>query len=184
MQASKNKRLFNVNDLTKMVEAKILLDNECVELVEGEILERREIVSDEDIKSRKIAEVLRLAFGEQAVVNVKPLIQLYEIQCLRPSIAVINPVIYSDNSIIKAENTFFIIELTESKFNYTDNPRSWYYGLFNYHEVWFVNLNLGLIEVCTKPNSGFSQCRTYLRSNVIKSETSPNLSLKADEILS
>lgn len=184
MQTSKNKRLFNVNDLNKMFDAKILLDKECVELVEGEILERREIVYDEDIKLRKIADALKLEFAEQAIVSVKPLVQLYEIQCVRPSIAIINPLISDKDNIIKAEDTFFVIELTDSKFNYADNPRSWYYGLFNYPEVWFINLNLGLIEVCTKPNSGFSQCRTYLRNSVIKSETSPNLSFKVDDILS
>ena len=183
MQNSKNKRLFSCGDLTRMFEQEILRDTECIELVEGEILERIESVCSEDAKSRKIADLLRLAFEEQAVIEIKPLIQLNEIQCVRPSIAVNKPSNFNKSRIAKAEDTFFVIELTNLKFNYADNPRSRYYGLFNYPEVWFVNLNFGLIEVCTKPNHGFSQCQTYARNSVIKSENAPSLSLNSNQVL-
>ncbi len=183
MQNSKNKRLFSCADLIKMFEQEILRDTECVELVEGEILERIESVCGEDAKSQKIADLLRLAFGEQAIIEIKPLIELNEIQCIRPSIAVNKPSNSNKSRVTKAEGTFFVIELTNLKFNYADNPRSRYYGLFKYPEVWFVNLDFGLIEVCTKPNYGFSQCRTYVRNSVIKSENSPSLSLNSNQVL-
>lgn len=175
--------MFDADDLTKMFEAKILLDKECIELVEGEILERNETISEEIIKSQKIADVLQLEFGVQAFVETKPLVQINEIQCLRPSIAVTKSLPCSQSNIMKAGDTLFVIELTDLRFNYADNQRGRYYGLFNYPEVWFVNLNLGLVEVCTKPNYGFSQCRTYMRGNIIKSESSPNLSLNTNRIL-
>ena len=177
-------RIFTVGDLEKLFKTGILSKNESVELVEGEILLRRETVLDELQKAKKIAKNLSQAFGDKALVKIQHSINLYEIQSLKPSIAVIKPFSADKTNQTNAEDTFFVIELTDLRFNYTENSRCRYYGQFNYPEVWFVNLDLSLVEVCTQPNYGYSRCRTYLRSDTIKSENSPDLQIEANKLLS
>ncbi|HQU84732.1 MAG TPA: hypothetical protein PKY59_16455 [Pyrinomonadaceae bacterium] len=180
----KHKLFFTVDDLKKLRDAKILSKTTAVELIQGEIFHRLELIPDEFAKAEKLQKILENSFKDKAIIKVFPSIRLYDIQCVKPSIAVCKPSIKpAENDFFISEDTFFVIELTDTKFNYADNARSRYYGMFKYPEVWFVNNDLGIIEVCTQPNLGYSRCRTYLRHDICQSETEPDLQIKASEVL-
>lgn len=176
------KLLFDNNDLDKMFVANVLSENDSFELIEGEILERKEIIQDEFAESERIASVLQAPFSSFANVKAQQLIQLNEFQLVRPSI-VVSQLDFDRNPQIHGKDVFFAIELAKERYNYSDNPRAKYYGRCNFSEVWFIILNLGFIEVCTELNNGIRHCRTYRRGDVIKSETIPQLEIEVDKIL-
>ena len=68
------KLLFDNNDLDKMFVANVLSENDSFELIEGEILERKEIIQDEFAESERIASVLQAPFSSFANVKAQQLI--------------------------------------------------------------------------------------------------------------
>ncbi len=167
-----------------MFEVGILSKNESLELIEGEIFEKT--ISESDfIKTQQIAEALAKSFGQQAIVKVNESICLHKYFQLTPDISVLRPCAdYYEGRLPHASDAFFVVELTETNYNYdiSINPRSRHYGFSQFPEVWFVNPIIGLIEVCTKPNHGYSHIRTYQRGKTVQSETVPHLSVEVDRI--
>lgn len=176
------KILFTDKDLDKMLKSNVLSKSDSIELIEGEIIRRTETVENELVRAKKIALKLKKTFGEKATVKVQPSLYLHELQIVKPSIAIIKPSSAKKKRLNK-DDLLFAIEISDNRFNYADNPRATYYGMFGVQEVWFIIYNIGFIEVCTNPNFGFSHCRTYLRKDLAKSTTIPDLEIEVNKIL-
>jgi hypothetical protein len=176
------KLVLNVKDLDKMLETRILSKSDSLELIEGEVFKRKETVTDELLKAEQLALNLKKHFGRKAVIKVQPSVYLHELQMLKPSVAVIKPSSAKKKRFYK-DDLLFAIEFSDCRFNYSDNKRAKYYGMFEVQEVWFLIHNLGFIEVCTNPNYGYSRCRTYTKKGLIKSETIPDLEIEVDKLL-
>ncbi len=76
-----------------------------------------------------------------------------------------------------------LIEVSDSTLDYDRNRKIPLYAKHEVPEVWLINLLNGTIEVHSQPRDySFSIVKVLRRSETIKSEVLPNLSLVVDKI--
>jgi Uma2 family endonuclease len=82
------------------------------------------------------------------------------------------------------DDCLLLIEVSDSTLDYERNKKLPLYAEGNIPEFWLVNLQNNTIEVHTEPcESVYSLIRVLQRGETIKSESVPNLQIKADAIL-
>lgn len=184
MTAQFQKVLFLLDDFHKMLSNGILPKNEMLELIEGEIFTKTVTDVDKAV-TLEVAEILARQFDGQAIIQTFHSLRLNDYYQLIPFITVLKPrADFYEKQIPNAADAYFVVELTLEKENYdvSVNPRSRHFSHPHFPEVWFINPVAGFIELCTKPNFGYSHIQTLRRGRTAISEAAPNLQIEVDKI--
>ena len=181
--AQVRKRLFTVDEYHQMARAGILLEDDRVELLDGEIVEMA------PIGSRHAACVTRLAtlffrVQERGIVWVQNPIRLGERLEPQPDLALLKPrADFYAPAHPGPEDVLLVVEVAETSVDYDREAKLPLYARAGISEVWLVDLQGGSVEVYRRPSPrGYKVHRQIRRGQSLSPQSFPDLTLSADDI--
>jgi Uma2 family endonuclease len=179
------KRHFNVTEYYRMAEAGILTEDDRVELIEGEIIERSPIGSLHAACVRRLNQILQQQFGARAVIGVQDPVRLDDFSEPEPDVALLKlrDDFYAQQHPSPAD-VLLLIEVADTTVLYDRNIKVPLYARAGIPEVWLIDLRQDLIEVYAQPSGGAYQVQRQARRGAqVAAETIPQLSLNVNDIL-
>src|SRR5580700_4598494 len=150
------RRAFTVEDISRMIEAGIIGEDEKFELVEGEIvMMAAKGIAHERIKSALIIEVVR-ALPDQLTVGVEATLRLTDTIMLEPDIAVFPKELFKKSSAgfarLDPGEAHLVIEVAASSLAYDKGLKARLYARHRVREFWVVDANEHATLVHTGPS--------------------------------
>jgi Uma2 family endonuclease len=181
------RRAFTVEDISRMIEAGVIREDEKFELIEGEIvMMAAKGVAHERIKSALIIAVVR-ALPDHLTVGVEATLRLTNTIMLEPDIAVF------PNDLFKKSVTGFaqldpgeahlVIEVAASSLAYDKGLKARLYARHRVREFWVVDANERVTWVHTGPSGeGWSSIVERDPPDTLTTMALPGFSIRLGEI--
>lgn len=150
------RRAFTVEDISRMIEAGIIHEDEKFELVEGEIvMMASKGIAHERIKSALNIAVVR-ALPDQLTMGVEVTLRLTDTIMLEPDIAVFPKELFKKSSAgfarLDPGEAYLVIEVAVSSLAYDKGLKARLYARHRVREFWVVDANAGIAWVHTGPS--------------------------------
>jgi Uma2 family endonuclease len=150
------RRAFTVEDISRMIEAGIIREDEKFELIEGEIvMMAAKGVAHERIKSALIIAIAR-ALPDHLTVGVETTLRLTNTIMLEPDIAVFPKELFKKSSAgftqLDPGEANLVIEVAASNLAYDKGLKARLYARHRVKEFWVVDANACITWVHTGPN--------------------------------
>ncbi len=179
------RRPFTVEEYHRMLDAGILREDDRVELLEGEIVERAPIGSRHAACVDRLNFLFTRALGPSAIVRVQNPIRLGERSEPQPDVALLHA-----RSDFYAEghpgprDILLLVEIAETTAEVDRQIKIPLYARAGIPEVWLVDLAGECVEVYRTPGSqGYQQLQRVRRGQRLPSQAIPDLELAVDDIL-
>ncbi len=132
---------LTVRDYQRMGEAGIFHEDDRVELIEGEIVDMAPIGAGHASSVKRLANIMKLAVWEQAIVSVQDPIVLGEQSAPQPDIALLRPKAdYYAAAHPQARDVLLIVEVADSSLDYDREVKLPLYTRHGIPEVWLVDV--------------------------------------------
>ncbi|MBI3359112.1 MAG: Uma2 family endonuclease [Nitrospirae bacterium] len=179
------KRVFSTGEYHKMTEAGILLEDDCVELIEGEIIKMSPIGSRHAACVKRINALLNHRISGAEIVSVQDPILLSDYSEPEPDIALLKfREDFYAQSLPAAIDLLLIIEMADTSVEYDRNIKLPLYARSGIPAVWLVDLSCDAVEAYSEPVNGvYQQCDHLHRGGVLALAGFPWITLKVEEIL-
>lgn len=164
----------------EMIGAGILSENDRVELINGEIIEKTAIGSRHAACVNKLNHLLGQSLQKEAVIiSVQNPIQLSDGNEPEPDLAILDfDESFYANALPKAKDIYLIIEVAESSLDYDQNIKLKLYALAAIPELWIIDLNNDLLYSYQTPKGDtYINSYRYELSQKIKLSRFENLEL-------
>lgn len=159
------RRLINVKEYYSMYQAGILKETDRVELIHGEIIEMSPIGSKHAAAVSKLNNFLKDIIKEAALINVQNPIQINDLNEPEPDLIILKPKDnYYADAHPKPADTFVIIEVSDSTYDYDKQIKLPLYASAGIPEFWLINLNKNEIEVHRHPDKDVNKKIEIARS--------------------
>lgn len=178
-------RRFTVEEYYRMAQAGILSEDDRVELIEGAIVEMAAIGSRHAGCVKRLQRLFHRRVGERAVVSVQNPVRLGRYSEPQPDLALLRlrPDFYA-SAHPGPGDVLLIVEVSETSADADREVKVPLYARAGVPEVWLVDLEGQVIEVCRKPSAeGYREARQVRRGEALSPEAFPDLAPAADEIL-
>lgn len=177
------RRRFTVDEFHRMAEARILHEDDRVELLGGEIVEMSPIGGRHAACVREINRLLSRQVDDELRVDVQSPVRLGEQGEPQPDLAVIRARDYGD-SLPTPEDVLLLIEVADTSLSYDREVKLPLYARSGIVEVWLVDLNEYVIERHTEPSeNGYRLVRRAGRGETLESVVLPTLTLPVEAAL-
>jgi Uma2 family endonuclease len=179
------RRHFNVTEYYRMTEAGILSESDRVELLDGEVIEMSPIGSRHAACVDRLTQVFCLLLGQHFIVRVQNPIRLDEYSEPQPDLCLLQPRadFYAQAHPTPAD-VLLVIEVADSSAGFDREVKLPLYAQASVPEVWLINLSADTVEIYVLPSGGkYQKSRDLKRGEVVNSETIPQLSLAANDLL-
>jgi Uma2 family endonuclease len=181
------RRAFTVEDISRMIEAGVIREDEKFELIEGEIvMMAAKGVVHERIKSALLIAVAR-ALPDDLTVGVEATLQLTNTIMLEPDIAVFPKELFKKSSVGFAQldpgEAYLVIEIAASSLAYDKGLKARLYARHRVREFWVVDTNERATWVHTGPGGdGWSSVVKCGPQDALTTSALPGLSIRPGEI--
>ena len=181
------RRAFTVEDVSRMMEAGVIRENEKFELIEGEIvMMAAKGVAHERIKSALIVAVVR-ALPDHLTVAVEATLRLTNTIMLEPDIAVFPKEVFkrSVNGFAQLDpgEAHLVIEVAASSLDYDKGLKARLYARHRVKEFWVIDANERTAWVHTGPTGdGWSSIIERHPQDALTTPALPGLSIRLGEI--
>ncbi len=150
------RRAFTVEDISRMIEAGIIREDEKFELVEGEIvMMASKGIAHERVKSALTIAVAR-ALPDHLTMGVEVTLRLTDTIMLEPDIAVFPKELFKKSSAgfarLDPGEAYLVIEVAVSSLAYDKGLKSRLYARHRVREFWVIDANTGITWVHTGPS--------------------------------
>ena len=177
------RRRFTVDEYHRMAEARILHEDDRVELIGGEIVEMSSIDGRHAACVREINRLLSRQVDDELRVDVQSPVRLNEQEEPQPDLAVIRARDYGD-SLPTPEDVLLLIEVADTSLSFDRDVKLPLYSRSGIEEVWLVDLNAGVIVRHTEPSeNGYRLLRRAGRGETLESATLSGLAVAVDTVL-
>ena len=178
-------RRFSVEEYHQMVQARILKEDDRVELIEGEIIEMTPIGPRHALCVDRLNALLGAALRDRAIIRVQGPISVSPHSEPQPDLVIFRPPLASyAESHPGPEDLFLVIEVAETTADDDRTRKIPLYGRAKIKEVWLINLSAQTIEVYRTPTlSGYQDVRIVQRGQTLTPDAFHDLTLTVDEIL-
>jgi Uma2 family endonuclease len=181
------RRVFTVEDISRMIEAGILREDEKFELVEGEIvMMAAKGITHELIKSALNIAVVR-ALPDHLTLGVEVTLRLTDTVMLEPDIAVFPKELLTRSSKgfarLDPGEAHLVIEVAATSLAYDRGLKARLYGRHRVRELWVVDANERATFVHTGPSGdGWSSIIKRGPQDALVTTALPGLSIRLGEI--
>ncbi len=185
MAVQQSKRLFSIDEFERMVQAGVLMENDRVELVEGEIVEMAAKGSRHASCVTRINALFIRHSGQSAVVRIQDPVRLSGRSELEPDVALVRPRgdLYA-NSHPGPHDVLLLVEVSDTTLGYDRGVKLEIYAKAGIREVWIVNLADEIIEVYAQPEGDKYQQRGLARrGEIIEVQAARHLAFAVNDIL-
>ena len=181
------RRAFTVEDISRMIEAGVLHEDERFELIEGEIvMMASKGIAHERIKSALVVAIVR-ALPDHLTIGVEATLRLTEVILLEPDIAVFPKDVFRKSASGFAQldpgEAHLVVEVAASSIAYDKGLKARLYARHRVREFWVVDANERITWVHTGPSGeGWSSIIERGPRDALTSAALPGLSIRLDEI--
>jgi Uma2 family endonuclease len=181
------RRAFTVEDISRMIEAGVIREDEKFELIEGEIvMMAAKGIVHEQIKSALLIAVAR-ALPDDLTVGVEATLQLTNTIMLEPDIAVFPKELFKKSSTgfarLDPGEACLVIEVAASSLAYDKGLKARLYARHRVREFWVVDANERVTWVHTGPSGdGWSSVVKCGPQDALTTSALPGFSIKLGEI--
>jgi len=178
------RRKIDVAAYHRMAETGILLPDERVELIDGDVVEMVPIGSDHGgTTGRLMRRLVRQLDDAKALVTTSSPLRIDRFNEPQPDILVLRPTADEYRSAHPSPaDVLLLIEVAKSSLDYDRGFKSRLYARAGVAELWIVDLVGRAIEVCRRPQpEGYGE-RTPHRTGVLHAERLPSLALDVADI--
>ncbi|MEL6717484.1 MAG: Uma2 family endonuclease [Bacteroidota bacterium] len=178
------KRLLEVKEYHRMIDANILSEDDRVELIHGEIIEMSPIKSFHASHVMRINHFLSNIVDEEVIVNVQNPILIPDYSEPEPDIALLK---WDDDFYYEKHpqpaDVILLIEVADSSLEYDQNIKLPLYATAQIPECWIINLREKQIEVYQHPKNGLYKQRNIVQAQDEIEITSLSLTFPAQKLL-
>ena len=180
------RRALTVAEYHRMGEVGILHEDDCVELIEGELVAMTPIDSNHSGTINTLTRALVMAVGNGGVVAVQNPVQLDDLSEPQPDFSILRP--RPDDyrrATPRPDEVLLIIEVADSSLAYDRAIKRALYARHGIPEFWIVNLQANNVEVCRKPaGEAYTDISTIERDGTLEPQALPGAAIPAAVLLS
>ena len=155
MESWPRRHRITVDEYYRMAEVGLLAPDARVELIEGEIIDMPPIGPDHGSVVDKLTHLLVHAVGDRAIVRVQGAVRLSRASEPQPDVALLVPrTDYYRAGHPAGDNTFLVIEVSDSTLRYDRNVKVPLYARHGVPEVWIVDIPGSQVHFYRSPADG------------------------------
>jgi len=180
------RRAFTVEDISRMIEAGVIHEDEKLELIEGEIvMMAAKGIAHERIKSALTVAVSR-ALPDDLTIGVEATLRLTNMIMLEPDVAVFPKELFKKSTTfvqLDPGEAHLIIEVAASSLAYDKGLKARLYARHGVKEFWVIDANTRSTWVHTGPSGDrWSSITERGPQDPLTSSTLPGFSIRLGEI--
>ena len=181
---STSKQLVSVEEYDRMIALGQLTENDRVELIRGEIVEKMPIGDPHTGCVKFLNRRLGALLGDSAILGIQDPVGLADSEP-EPDISVVKPRQDCYRSAKpRPKDIFLIVEVADSSLDFDREIKGPLYAEASIREYWIVNLVDDCVEVHRDPiGCGYRDVRVVGRGDSIRLLAFPEIALTTDEIL-
>lgn len=181
------RRAFTVEDISRMIEAGIIHEDEKFELVEGEIV----MMASKGIAHERIKSALNIALvralPDHLTMGVEVTLRLTNTIMLEPDIAVFPKELFKKSSAGFAQldpgEAYLVIEVAVSSLAYDKGLKARIYARHRVREFWVIDANAGITWIHTDPSGDeWSSVKKCGPQDMLTTPALPGFSIRLGEI--
>jgi Uma2 family endonuclease len=180
------RRYFTVEEYHRMGAAGIFTEDDRVELIEGEILQKSPIGSRHAACVKRLNAKFNNLLAGRGVVSVQDPVLLNDFSEPQPDIAVLTrrEDFYAD-ALPTAKDVLLVVEVADTSIAYDRDSKLPAYARSGILEVWLVDLPAETVEVYSVPaNGAYQKSISYRRGDSISPSNFPDIAIEVASILS
>jgi len=165
MSTARTHHRFSVAEYDQMIDKGILTEDDRVELIRGEIVEKMTIGDEHIACVNRLNRLLVKLLDDRAIVSVQNPVRLYDSEP-EPDIALLRPQadFYASGK-PKAADVLLLIEVSDTSLEVDREDKRTLYAENGIHEYWIINLIDRTIETYRQPQPNGQ----YLNSRIARS---------------
>lgn len=185
MATPSGKRLLTIEEFHRMHEAGILLEDDRVELIRGEIYEMSPIGSWHAACLSRLLHLFASLYPRAILSPQNPLALSQQESELYPDLIVLRyREDHYESGIPGPESVFLVIEVSDTTFASDRDVKVPLYAASGIPEAWIANQKGDSVIVYRNPTpAGYQEVREYRRGETVSPQAFPDLSLPVEEIL-
>ena len=186
MRTEVTKKLFTVDEYHRMGKAGILLENDRLELIDGEIIQMSPIGHRHAICVNRANTFFIEGFGRKALVSPQNPLQLTEWTEPQPDLVVLKPRadFYAGKQWVP-EDVFFVVEVSDSTLQYDRKVKVPRFAAAGIPEVWIEDLQHDHLLVHRDPSGeGYSTILELSPGDSVSPLAFPDVTFRVDDLLS
>lgn len=179
------KRRFDADEYQQMGRARILSEDDRVELINGEILTMTPIGPRHNAAVNRANRALASAVGDRAIVQVQGSVRLDLWNEPQPDLVLLTPAPdFHASRLPGPAEILLIIEVAESSLDYDSEVKARLYAAAGVVEYWLVDLTASTVTCSKVPSAGGYQRHEQRHSGEsIAPEALPQCSIPVDALL-
>jgi Uma2 family endonuclease len=179
------RRRFTTDEYARMVQARILGEDERVELLDGEVRAMSPIGSRHVACVNRLNTILNLHVRGQAIISIQNPIRLSDYSEPEPDIAVLHARNdYYDSALPIPDDVLLIVEVADTSLEYDREEKLPYYAEAGIGEVWIVDLEHQTLERYMRPlNRRYAEATIFRRGETFTAHILTPLSVAVNDIL-
>lgn len=185
MSVQTMKRLFTVDEYYRMVDARILSENDRVELIEGEITQMTPIGSYHSGCVKSLNNIFfQLQAEKKVTISVQDPVRLSEFSEPEPDVVLLkHRNDFYRNAHPSAEDIFLIIEVADTTLDFDRLVKIPLYAKHGIPESWIVDVKGRKVEAFWQPESGkYVWYQTYQYNQSISLQAFPDFVISVSGI--
>jgi Uma2 family endonuclease len=179
------RRRFTVEEYRRMAHVGILTEADCVELIDGQIIQATSVGRRHAACVGRLTRSLTEAFGDRALVWPKNPIRLPRDTEPQPDVTILRPP--ADRYIhhpASAEHVLWLVEAADVSYRYDRYVKLPLYARAAIPEVWIIDLTHEVVEVHRHPSSrGYGSTQTVDRAGILTPQAFADIVIPTADIL-
>jgi Uma2 family endonuclease len=185
MSDNLQRKLFTAEDCYRMSEAGILLPEDRVELIRGEILKMSPIGPRHGASVDGANKVMVRLAGDHAIVRIQGTVELDQFCAPQPDVVLLRP--RDDFYVGKnpaGRDILLIIEVADLSLEYDTTVKVELYSILGVHEYWVADLQNDSVIVYSDPaESSYKTVREFRSGDTLTPQLLPECAIKAAVLL-
>lgn len=183
--ASPSRYRFTVDEYYRMAEAGIFMEDDPVELIEGEIIEMSPEGGPHAACISKQQALFDARLAGRAITRVQHPIHLGDDSEPEPDLALVRPrEDWYAGGHPRVEDVFLAIEVAHSTLAFDRNRKVPHYGRNGIPESWLWDIPSQCLHVYRDPGpEGYTTVTTYRGADTVSPLAFPDIQLRVDEVL-
>jgi Uma2 family endonuclease len=176
---------FSVDDYEQMIEKGILGENDRVELIRGEILDKMAIGDPHTATVKRLNHLFSRLVGDRVTLSIQDPIRLPDSEP-EPDVALLRPQAdYYASGKPLPPDVFLLIEVADSSLDFDRDVKRPLYAQSGIGEYWIVNLTDDCLEVYRRPqpDGSYGDVQTLRRGDQVEVTALPGLLLPVTDLL-
>lgn len=163
MAVQMERRLFNADELPKLIESGILHEDERIELIDGDLVKMSPIGEKHAKILRRLLRILPKLLEDKYLLDAQNPVRLSDFNQPQPDITVLRwrEDDYADGH-PTADAVLLIIEISDTSLAFDQEIKLPRYAAAGVPEVWIIDINRNKVEQYTNPQHDYYQMHLTL----------------------